>query len=251
MLTAPDIKNISFSTTKKGYNPDEVEAFLDKIESDYHQYEGVINSYKTKIEELQQQIEGYRSSQDSIQNVLLNAQKLADQIVKEAREKSEQIVLKAEANIDAITNQEKELATAFESKATERKAALQKELDDMIAKAEIKAKSINDAAADSVMRQQVLFDKLKVEISNFKIAVTAKYKEHLNILQSIPDTVEMEPQVLADALSASIDAKPIESFIPSVVSVEPDIKEEIVEETIAEEPSFGFNVEELAKEINE
>ena len=247
MFAASDIKNIDFSTARRGYNTDEVEAFLDKIEADYYQYEGVINGYKAKIIELEEQITALKSAQDSIQNVLLSAQKLADQIVKEAREKSEEIVLKAEANINAITMQEKELASAFEAKANERKAALQKELDDMVAKAEIKAKSINAVTDDAVARQQILFDRLKVEISDFKTAITAKYKEHLNILQSIPDTVGMDPQALADALAANIDAKPLESFIMPPVITEPAAEKEENEA----EASSGFNIEELAEEINE
>ena len=247
MFTASDIKNIEFSTARRGFDTDEVMAFLDKIEADYHQYEGVIGSYKAKISELEEQVATLKSAQDSIQNVLLSAQKLADQIVNEAREKSEEIVLKAEANINAITNQEKELATAFEVKANERKAALQNELDEMVAKAELKAESINKAAADAVARQQVLFDKLKVEISAFKSSITAKYKEHLNILQTIPDTVEMDPQTLAEIISSKIDTMPdIDSFIPSPVNATPDFVEQAVEV-----PPSGFSIEEIAEEVNE
>ena len=44
-----DIKNISFSTSFKGYKQDEVEAFLDKIESEYVNIECVISDYKFQI----------------------------------------------------------------------------------------------------------------------------------------------------------------------------------------------------------
>ena len=250
MLTASDIKNINFSNARRGYNPDEVEAFLDNLEADYRQYEGIINGYKAKIEELQQQIEGYKSAQESIQNVLLSAQKLADQIVKEAREKSEEIVLKAEANIDAITNQEKELASAFEMKANERKAALQKELDDMVTKAELKAKGITDAANDAVARQQMLFDKLKVEIAAFKTSVNAKYKEHLSILQSLPDTVDMEPQKIAEIVSAKIENMPnVDDFMPFTAAKEPEVVTQPDLEAILK--SNGFTVENTADDENE
>ena len=164
MLTASEIKKIQFSKSINGFKRDEVEVFLDTVESDYLQFERIIKDYSLKIEQLEAQINDFKVSQDSIQNVLLNAQKLADQIINEAKEKSEEIVIKAEQNINVITEQEKELAKAFEIKANERKLALQKELDIMIEKANIKSKSIMDAAMDSVQRQQVLFDKLKLEI---------------------------------------------------------------------------------------
>ncbi len=242
MLTASDIKNVSFSNSMRGYKPEEVEALLDKVEGDFLQYERIINDYKEKNAALQAQVDSLKSSQDSIQNVLINAQKLADQIVNEAKEKSEEIVLKAEANIGAITMQEKELASAFELKANERKQALQKELDAMVEKAELKAKSIMAAADDSVQRQQILFDKLKLEISEFKASVTAKYKEHLSILQSIPDSVEGDPKKLSEIILAKIDSMPdIDSFIAPAVSIEEITPTET--ETTEEPKKEGFSLE--------
>ncbi len=240
MLTASEIKKIEFSKSINGFKRDEVEVFLDTVESDYLQFERIIKDYSLKIEQLEAQINDFKVSQDSIQNVLLNAQKLADQIINEAKEKSEEIVIKAEQNINVITEQEKELAKAFEIKANERKLALQKELDIMIEKANIKSKSIMDAAMDSVQRQQVLFDKLKLEIASFRSSITAKYKEHLSILQEIPDTVDMDPQKMAEILIAKVDAMPdIDSFLPT--PAKPDYVEFLND--LVEEVNEGFTIE--------
>ncbi|MBR3908359.1 MAG: DivIVA domain-containing protein [Clostridia bacterium] len=240
MLTASEIKKIEFSKSINGFKRDEVEVFLDTVESDYLQFERIIKDYSLKIEQLEAQINDFKVSQDSIQNVLLNAQKLADQIINEAKEKSEEIVIKAEQNINVITEQEKELAKAFEIKANERKLALQKELDIMIEKANIKSKSIMDAAMDSVQRQQVLFDKLKLEIASFRSSITAKYKEHLSILQEIPDTVDMDPQKMAEILIAKVDAMPdVDSFLPT--PAKPDYVEFLND--LVEEVDEGFTVE--------
>ena len=240
MLTASEIKKIEFSKSINGFKRDEVEVFLDTVESDYLQFERIIKDYSLKIEQLEAQINDFKVSQDSIQNVLLNAQKLADQIINEAKEKSEEIVIKAEQNINVITEQEKELAKAFEIKANERKLALQKELDIMIEKANIKSKSIMDAAMDSVQRQQVLFDKLKLEIASFRSSISAKYKEHLSILQEIPDTVDMDPQKMAEILIAKVDAMPdIDSFLPT--PAKPDYVEFLND--LVEEVNEGFTNE--------
>ncbi len=239
MLTAEEIKNINFSTGFKGYKQEEIDAFLNKIQADYIQYEKVINDYKAQIEDLYAKNKELEEGQKSLQNVLLNAQKLADQIVNDAKEKSEEIILRAEANINVMTSKEKELASAFEEKANERKASLQDELDEMIEKAQLKAKSITEAAEDAVKRQQVLFDKLKLEIAEFKATITAKYKEHLSILQDIPDTVDMDPQTLAELISAKIDAKvDVESFIASKPAPVKEVNE------VEDEAPCGFNVEE-------
>ena len=240
MFTVSDIKNVSFSNSIRGYKQDEVEAFLDKLESDYLQFEKIITDLKEENARLNTEIENYKNSQDSIQNVLLNAQKLAEKIVNEAKEKSEEIVLNAESNINVITAHEKELSAAFEAKAIERKENLQKELDLMIEKSNLKAQSIMSAAEDAVNRQQMLFDKLKLEISNFKTSVTAKYKEHLSILQTIPDTVEMDPQKLEEIISAKIDALPdVDSFI--AVKMNKPTEDGLMEDI----SSNAFNLEEI------
>ncbi len=246
MLTALEIKSISFSNALRGYKIEEVEVFLDKIEADYVQFERIIKDYEAKIEALNSEIEGFKNSQNSIQNVLLSAQKLADQIVNEAKEKSEEIIVNAEHNISAITAQEKELAFAFEQKANERKALLEKELEEMVEKANIKANAITSAAEDSVKRQQVLFDKLKLEIAAFKSSITSKYKEHLSILQEIPDAVKMSPQEMAEIISTKIDS------VPEAEEFYEDKNKEVTEE-IQEQSSFeGFSIEEkLAEESEE
>lgn len=251
MFNAEDIKKIEFSDSFKGYKREEVDAFLDKIEADYVNVELVINDYKSQIDALNNKIRELESSQDSIQTVLLNAQKLADQIVREAREKSEEIILRAEANINVITSKEKELSEAFELKANERKANLQIELDALVEKAELKAKSITDAANDAVRRQQVLFDKLKLEISSFKSSITSKYKEHLNLLQTIPDTVDMDPQKLAELITAKIENEVnVEDFIFPKAE-QKSFLEEIANAEPIEEASTGFSIEDIIEEIIE
>lgn len=251
MFNAEDIKKIGFSDSFKGYKKDEVDAFLDKIEADYVNVEHIISDYKAKIDALNSKINELESAQTSIQTVLLNAQKLADQIVNEAREKSEEIILRAEANINVITNKEKELSDAFELKANERKANLQLELDALVQKAELKAKSITDAAMDSVKRQQVLFDKLKLEVSSFKSSITSKYKEHLNLLHTIPDAVDMEPEKLAELISAKIDNDiDIDDFIfPK--NEQKSFLEEITSVNPVEETTTGFTIEDVFEEMIE
>lgn len=208
MLSAAEIRNVKFSKSMSGYKQEEVEILLDKVEADYAQFERIIKEFQAKVESLQNEITDLKESQSSIQNVLLSAQKLADKIVAEAKEKSDEIVRNAEANITIITAREKELSAAFELKAQERKSELEKELSQMVSTAKLKADSMAVAAQDSVERQQLLFDKLKMEISAFKAGISAKYKEHLEILSSIPDSVPTDPKRIAQIVATSVDKAP-------------------------------------------
>ncbi len=242
MLSASEIRNAKFGKSMGGYKQEDVDVLLDKIEADYVQYERIIKDFQARNEELTREIEEMKKSQGSIQNVLVSAQRLADQIVNEAKEKSEEIVKNAEASISVITAKERELSTTFERKAQERKSALEKELSDMVKEAQMKADSIKAACDDSVARQQQLFDKVKMEIAAFKAGVTAKYKEHLELLGTIPDSVPMNPREMAQAVAVSVEKAPApEKFIQRE---EPAQKiEEAVAEDISSSSSSGFVVE--------
>ena len=99
MLSATEIRNVKFTKAMGGYKQEEVDVFLDRIETDYNQFDRIIKEYKAKIESMNAEMEGLKNSQNSIQNVLLSAQKLADQIVDEAKQKSAEIINNAQSNI--------------------------------------------------------------------------------------------------------------------------------------------------------
>lgn len=225
MLTVSEIKDVKFGRAMGGYKAEEVDIFLDKIEADYAAFERIIKEYELKVETLNSEIDGFKSTQSSVQNVLVSAQSLADNIVKEAKEKSEEIIRQAHANIEAITVREKELSTAFELKAQEQKGALEKELKAMIDAAQKKSDAITAAAEERVNHQQMLFDKLKIEISAFKSEITAKYKEHIELLSKIPDSVPADPKYITQVLSASYDKadlKPAKEEEPTPKTVSAD-----------------------------
>ncbi len=255
MLTTAEIRGITFSRSMGGYKQEEVDVLLDKIEADYAAFERTVKEYESKIEALTQENQSLKASQNSIQNVLINAQKLADQIVQDAKDKSDEIVSNAESNISFITAKEKELSSAFELKAKERKDALEKELADMVKTAQIRADSIKAASEDSVARQQMLYDKLKMEVAAFKAAVSAKYKEHLEVLRALPDNVPMDPKEMAELVAASVDKAPLpESFLPSTEKPADNVPEKPVEKVIPDIPEkseSGFIVDTGSINIHE
>lgn len=246
MLSAAEIRNVKFTKAMGGYKQEEVDVLLDRVEADYAQFDRVIKEYKTKLDSMNKEIESLKNSQNSIQNVLLSAQKLADQIVDEAKLKSEEIVNNAQSNIEVITAREKELSAAFDIKAKERKDKLEKELEDMVKTAKIKADSMKAAAEDSVARQQLLYDKLKMEISAFKAAVSSKYKEHFELLKELPDTAPMDPKRMAEVVAAAVDKAPYaESFIAEAKTEE---AEQPTEALAPEKSQEGFKVDDESAE---
>lgn len=205
MLSSNDIRNIRFSKSVSGYKQEEVDIFLDKIEADYINYEKITAEFQHKIDSLNKEIEDYKTSQSSIQNVLLSAQKLADQIIDEAKEKSAKMISDAQEGVADINNKAKLITENFDSEFAAKKSAAENEIIKMLETSQKKADAITLAAADSVARQQALFDKLKKDISDFRAQVTEAYREHLELLKQIPNSVSMEPKKVAEILSNEID----------------------------------------------
>ena len=103
MMNANEIKNVRFAAAVGGYKKDEVDVFLDKVEADYEQFEKTLRELNGQINELKTELEDCKNSQGNIQNVLISAQKFADQIVEEAKQKSAEIISSAQESIEKIT----------------------------------------------------------------------------------------------------------------------------------------------------
>lgn len=237
MLSSKEIRTIKFSNAVGGYKKEEVDILLDKLEVDFDKYERIYAEQNAEIERLKGEIEEYKVSQNSIQNVLLSAQKLADQIVEDAKQKSEQIVKEAQASIELITAKEKELTFAFDRKAGERKAKLEEEIEKYLADAQEKAKAIEKASEDCVEKQQAIFERTKLEVAGFKTEITRLYKEHLELLSSLPDMADVDPKLAAKALMDDASSSDVNSF-----SKQREQKKELSAEDVIEVVSEGMNV---------
>lgn len=221
MLNAKELKNIKFSRQMGGYKQEEVDILLDRVEADYEVFERTIRELKSEIEHKNEEISTLKSSQSSIQEVLINAQRLAEQMVKEAKEKSEEIIKDAENSIVNMTEKQRDVIAAFENEQSLRLKKADEEYTALIAKLEAKKASVEKATEDCIERQQTLFNKLKFEVSAFKADISAKYKQHVELLSKIPDEVPMDPKSVVEMLSEEALKEPdVSGFIVNMDSTE-------------------------------
>ena len=93
MLTPDRIKEKTFQTTGRGsYRAEDVDSFLREVSASYEQMFKENTDLIKKISVFAKKIEEYRADEDSLKMALLNAQKLADKIVAEAKETAEKEV---------------------------------------------------------------------------------------------------------------------------------------------------------------
>ena len=121
MITPNQIREKTISTVENGgYDKTEVnELLLEVIES----YEAVYAENKElyrKMEILANRIEEYRADEDSIKTALITAQKMASQVVNEAKEKAEKTVSESASSAQQTVLDAKEKAEKIISDAEKR-----------------------------------------------------------------------------------------------------------------------------------
>ncbi|HEY5534757.1 MAG TPA: DivIVA domain-containing protein [Ignavibacteria bacterium] len=95
-ISSKDIKKRDFKKGFRGYEPAEVDAFLDTVSS---HYEKLIVDNKTlndRIKSLLSDIDIYRENESNLQKAIVKSQDLGEEIVINARKKAELIIKEAE-----------------------------------------------------------------------------------------------------------------------------------------------------------
>lgn len=186
MLTVKDINEVSFGKAGfNGYKPEDVDDFIDEVAESFtqllaerddalqqgaqmgqqvQQLTNQINELNAKNGELQkklgilaQKIESYREDENSVMQVLLNAQKSADSTIQSAKDKSAVILADAEDNAKKLLENAKSDAA---------KAARE--------------------YADQVDQKKAELEEIKRQVSAFRVSLLEMYKKHLEIINHIP-----------------------------------------------------------------
>ena len=118
MITPLDIENKKFSKQMmNGYSVEEVDDFLDDLTEDYSRNYKEVTELRSKVTELAQSLEHYKSIEETLQSTLLMAQTTAEDVKKVAKQQAEQIINEAKGTAEKqaieldneILNKKKEL----------------------------------------------------------------------------------------------------------------------------------------------
>ncbi len=150
MLTPSDISNKKFEKAAFGYKPEEVDAFLSEIVGSYNAMYQEKNAAEEKLLVLAEKLEEYRANEDSLKTVLLGAQKLGENIVRDSKAKAEVILADAE-------NQVKQVFAESESK---------------------------------IIKEKETLVTLQKETAEFKKQLLAMYRQHLELISLMPENNE-------------------------------------------------------------
>ncbi len=150
MLTPNDISSKKFEKSAFGYKPEDVDNFLSDIIDSYAAVYNEKEDAEKKLEVLAEKLEEYRSNEDSLRTVLMGAQKLGDNIVRDSKAKAEVIISEAE-------NQVRQVFSESEAK---------------------------------ILKEKETLSTLQKETADFKKRLLAMYRQHLELISLMPESSE-------------------------------------------------------------
>ena len=159
MISPQEIRTVTFDKVMRGYRPEDVDALLQQLAQQMEQLQAEKESAEKKLYVLAQKVEEYRKDEDNLKTALLNAQRMGENVIKEAKQKAESILREAG----------------------------------------IKSEDITRAALEQVSEEQLELERVKAEVAQFKNNVLSLYKQHIESLSTLPgdESEEAEEEVPA------------------------------------------------------
>ncbi|MFA0888516.1 MAG: DivIVA domain-containing protein [Synergistales bacterium] len=107
LFTPLDIQQQSFKRALRGYDPEEVDEFLDKVAENFQGYAEKIRDLERKLETAEEQIKECRELKHSLNEAILFAQQSAEEKIKSAAQKAELTLNEARVKADSIVDEAK------------------------------------------------------------------------------------------------------------------------------------------------
>lgn len=172
MLNPNEIANKRFDKSMGRYKCEDVEHYLSQLAGDVDSLLADKRDQEEKLMVLADKLEEYKHDEESLRAALLGAQKLGDSVVREAKAKAERII------------------------------------DDANAQANLMLEN----ARRAIEKEQASFVRMQREVATFKSKLQLLYKQHLELITSIPvddnilnpvppkpaPVVEPEPEIPAE-----------------------------------------------------
>lgn len=112
IISPKDIKKSDFKKTFRGYDVNEVDAFLETVSLRYERLFEENTGINEKIKTLTSDVEVYKENEATLQKAIVKVQDLAEEILGNAKKKAENIIREAELNAQKISQDtEKDIMT--------------------------------------------------------------------------------------------------------------------------------------------
>ena len=198
MVSPEEIRNVTFEKGMRGYRTEDVDAFLQNVAADVEKLIAEKAETEQQLYVLAQKIEEYRNDEDNLKTALLNAQRMGENVIKEAKQKAETILRKAGIQADDLTR----------------------------------------GAREQVEEQELALARAKAEVAQFKNDVLSLYREHIQSLSTLPGSEPEEEEQPAEENETAEAVEPAEQPAEEKTGAEEEIQTENFPDlaTLYEEP---------------
>ena len=200
MISSEDVRRVTFEKSMRGYRCDDVDDYLKQVAESMEALSAQNDDLQKKLVVLAQRIDQYRAEEDTLRTTMINAQRLGENVIREAKQKAAEII------------------RAANMKAEDRE---QRARDDV-----------------ELAKQEIVT--LKSEADSFKRSLMEMYRKHINLISKLPEykKPEEEEPVTADPVQAApqpepepVPTQPEPVYTQPVQPVQPVSQQEPVQET--------------------
>lgn len=168
-MTSEDIKNVTFEKTMRGYRKEDVDDFLQQVANTIEDLEaelaearsvpkGPDSETEAKMMLLAQKVEEYHGQEDTLKTALINAQRMGETIVHEAKQKADAMLREATGQTELLRQQ----------------------------------------AEQEINREQRLLEKLQSEVKRFRSSILNMYTQHIESLSALDAPIEQVDTFMSD-----------------------------------------------------
>ena len=196
MITSEDVRRVTFDRAMRGYRCEDVDDYLKQVADSMDALAAANAEQQKKLVLLAQSVAQYRAEEDTLRTTMLNAQRMGDNVIHEAKQSAAEII--RNANI----------------------------------KAEDRERSAQDAV--ELARQEIVT--LKKEADAFKKNLLDMYSKHIKLLSKIPEyapesvqpaDAQPEPAAAPAAQPAAEPAYQTPVYQPPVYQPAPPVQEPV------------------------
>lgn len=177
MISSEDVRRVTFDKAFQGYRREDVDAYLKEVAQAMDDLAAQNDDLQKKLVVLAQRIDQYRAEEDTLRTTMINAQRLGENVIREAKQKAAEIIRTAN----------------------------------------IKAEDREQSSRDDVELAKQEIVTLKSEADSFKRSLIEMYRKHINLINKLPDyTPQPEDppvrpmQPAAEPAPAPVQAAPAE-----------------------------------------
>lgn len=147
MIASEDVRRVTFERAMRGYRCEDVDDYLKQVADSMDALSAENEDLQKKLVVLAQRIDQYRAEEDTLRTTMINAQRLGENVIREAKQKAAEIIRAAN----------------------------------------IKSEDREQHARDEVELAKQELITLKKEADSFKKTLMGMYREHIEVLSKIPE----------------------------------------------------------------